>query len=182
MVLTLAGVVIAVAGIVALSHLSAIRKSLETLARQGQTPLRPARSEEVSGRILPLEPTPAPPEPVYRPVVVVPPPPAPPPPPPAMQRPRYEEASEQAPPASRPTTVSPPAPPPPAPVHQTLFEEPEPAVEEAPAPPPSRPATTSPPPPPPPAEPGRSRMPTIIGIVVLVAAIGFLIFVVLYTK
>jgi hypothetical protein len=188
LVLTLSVVVVAITVVVAVSHLSAIRKSLEELARQGRMPVQPARSEVASERAQTADEAPSQPQPIYRPVIVSPPPsPAP------VQRARFVEVSEQAAPASRPAIVSPPQSV--APVEPTRFGEAReqvPLVEEIPeqawppreaadqTPPIFRPATVSPPPAP--AEAGPSRMPTIIGIVVLVLAIAFLVFAVLYTK
>jgi hypothetical protein len=186
LVLTLAGVAVAVTLVIVASHLSAIRKSLEALAKQGPMPAQLARPEEASGQVLPpAEVAPQTP-PVYRPVIVSPsPPPAP------VEPLRFEEVPEPVFPGSGPEIISPATPPA---MQQTRFEEasqrvvpieqaPEPAVvaEEAAAqtPPAYSAATVTAVPP---AEPARSRMPTIIGIVVLVVAIAALAFVVLYTK
>lgn len=176
----LVGIVVAVILLVALLQLIAIRKSLETLVRQRQMPVRQPRFEEAPEQVLPAS----------RPVIV-----SPPPPPPApLRQPRFEEAPERVQPASRPVIVSPP-PPPPEPLQHTAFgEAPEQFVlteevaepaqpgEEVPQQPPAyRPATVSSPPPEP-AQPKTSHMATIIGIVVLVFAVGFLIFMIVYTK
>jgi hypothetical protein len=184
----LAGVVIAIACLIALGQLVAIRKALEALVKQGQMPAHPARPAAVSSQSLPpagVAATQTPP--VYRPVVV-----SPPPPPVPVEPLRFEEAPEPVFPDSGPAIVSPASPS--VTVQETRFEEasqrvlpieqaPQPAVvaEEAPAQtsPAYSPATVSAAQP---AEPTRSRMPTIIGIVVLVVAIGALVFVVLYTK
>jgi hypothetical protein len=187
LVLAASGVVIAIALLVALAYLSAIRKSLEALVTQSRVPLQPARSEAASGHILPLEEAPpAPTPPVSRPVLVST------PPPPPTEPLRFEEAPEPVFAEPDPEIVSPP--PAPAPAPAPRFEESAQrelpieevpkqvvATQQVPAPPPPAysPAPVSAPPP---AEPARSRMPTIIGIVVLVVAIAFLVFVVLYTK
>jgi hypothetical protein len=188
LVLALAGIVVAITLLVALGQLVAIRKALEALVKQGRMSAPPARPEEASGQILPsAEVAPAQTPPVYRPVIV-----SPPPPPAPVEPLRFEEAPEPVFPESGPAIVSPAQSP--APVQEMRFEEasqrvlpieeaPEQVVvaAEAPAqtPPAYSPATVSAAMP---AEPTRSRMPTIIGIVVLVFAIGFLVFVVLYTK
>jgi hypothetical protein len=183
----LAGIVVAITLLVALSQLVAIRKALEALAKQGRMPAQPARPEAASGEILPsAEVAPAQTPPVYRPVIV-----SPPPPPAPVEPLRFEEAPEPVFPESGPAIVSPATSPavqrpPSKEASQRVLpieEAPEQAVvaEEASAqtPPAYSAATFNAAPP---AEPARSRMPTIIGIVVLVFAIGFLVFVVLYTK
>jgi hypothetical protein len=188
LVLPLAGVVVAVTLLVALGQLVAIRKALEALVKQGRMPAQPARPEAASGQILAsAEVAPAETPPVYRPVIV-----SPPPPPAPVEPLRFEEAPEPVFPESGPAIVSPATPP--APVQEVRFEEasqrvlpieqaPEPAViaGQAPGqiPPAYSPANVSAVPP---AEPTRSRMPMIIGIVVLVFAIAALAFVVAYTK
>jgi hypothetical protein len=186
LVLTLAGVVVAITLLVALGQLVAIRKALEALAKQGRMPAQPARSEAASGQIVPpAEVAAAQTPPAYRPAIVSPPPPAP------VEPLRFEEVPEPVFPESATAIVSPATPPA---MQQTRFEEasqrvlpieqaPEQSVvaEEAPAqtPPAYSPATVSAALP---AEPTKSRMPTIIGIAVLVLAIAALVFVVLYTR
>jgi len=181
LVLTLAGVVVAITLVVAVAHLSAIRKSLEALVQQGRMPVQ-ARREEALGDVLPSEPAPEQSWPASRPAVV-----SPPPPPPApVERTRFA-GPEQVVPINRPAVINPPPPPP---VEQARFEEApqQPRMQEAPdqvppteeAEPAYGPATVSPPLIP--AEPKTSRLPVVIGIVVLVCAIGFLAFLVLYTK
>ncbi len=179
LVLTLAGVVVAITLVVAVAHLSAIRKALETLVQQGRMPVQ-ARREEALGDVLPSERAPEQSWLASRPAVVSPPPAAP------VERTRFA-APEQVVPINRPAVVNPPPPPP---VEQARFEEApqQPRMQEAPdqvlpteeAEPAYAPATVSPPLIP--AEPKASRLPVLIGIVVLVCAIGFLAFLVLYTK
>jgi len=188
LVLALAVAVVAITLIVAVSHLSAIRKSLQELVRQGRMAVQPARSALAPEQTQGAEEVASQPQPIYRPVIVSPPPaPAP------VERTRFEEVPEEAPARSRPMVVSPP--PPPAPLEPTHFgEAPEPPLldeeipERALSPeevadqtvPSDRPEKVNPSQPSAEAKP--SRMPTIVGIVVLVLAIGFLVFVVLYTK
>ena len=185
LVLTLAVVVVAVTLLVALGQLLAIRKALEALVRQGRMPAQ-VQPAEVSGQILPsAETASSETPPIYRPVVVSSPPPAPAP----VEPLRFEEVPEPAFPENATAIASPPSPP--APIQQTRSEEaaqrvlpieaPRQVVAETPAP--STPvyaatATSTAPP----AEPTRSRLPIIIGIAFLVFAIGFLAFMVLYTK
>jgi hypothetical protein len=186
LVLTLAGVVVAVILAVALGQLVAIRKSLDALVRQGRMPAQPARPEEASGQIFSSpQAAPAQTPPVYRPVIVSPPPPAP------VEPLRFEEVPEPVFPENATAIVSPP----PSPtVQQTRSEEASQRVlpiEQAPEPVAVAEEASAQTPPDHssvaasaalPAEPTRSRMPTIIGIVVLVLAIAALVFVVLYTK
>ena len=192
LVLTLASVVVAIALVVALGHLSAIRKSLETLVAQRRMPAQQTRDEVASDQAQPAEEAPAQdPPPIYRPVIVTPPPP---PPPVPIQQTRFEAAREEVMPAGAPAIVSPP--PPPVPVQKTRFEaasEQAPPAEEIPdqglsaevssewARPAESPETANLEPPTP-AAPRPSRLPVVIGIIVLLGAIGFLAFLVLYTK
>ncbi|MGO9519383.1 MAG: hypothetical protein ACLPND_20295 [Candidatus Korobacteraceae bacterium] len=188
LVLTLASVVVAIALVVALGHLSAIRKLLETLVAQRRMPAQQTRYEVASDQAQPPEEAPAQdPPPIYRPVIVSPPAPVP------VQQPRFEEARAQVMPASAPAIVNPP--PSPAPAQQTRFEAAEqapPAEEMTPEGLPAEvgsgwagsaesPATADLEPPALVA-PRTSRLPVIIGIVVLLAAIAFLAFLVIYTK
>ncbi len=188
LVLTLAVAVVAITLIVAVSHLSAIRKSLQELARQGRMAVQPARSALAPERTQAAEEVASQPQPIYRPVVV-----SPPPAPALIERTRFEEVPEEAPARSRPMVVSPPPPPPPlepthfgeAPEQPLLDEEiperalsPEEVADQT--VPSDRPEMVNPSQPSAEAKP--SRLPTIIGIVVLVLAVGFLVFVVLYTK
>src|SRR5271165_1689235 len=127
LVLTLASVVVAIALVVALGHLSAIRKLLETLVAQRRMPAQQTRYEVASDQVQSPEEAPAQgPQPIYRPVIV-----SPAPAPVPVQQPRFEEARAQVMPPSTPAIVNLA---PPAPIQQTRFEAPEqaPPAEEIP--------------------------------------------------
>src|SRR5271166_2246815 len=159
LVLTLASVVVAIALVVAVGHLSAIRKLLETLVAQRRMPAQQTRYEVASDQAQPPEEAPAQgPQPIYRPVIVSPPPaPAP------VQQTRFE-APEQAPPAEEIPPQRVPA--------EVASDWARPA--ESPA--------TADLEPPALVAPRTSRLPVVIGIIVLLGAIAFLAFLVIYTK
>jgi hypothetical protein len=174
-----AGVVIAVTLIVLAMQLGAIRRVLQALLEQRAMLAAPRREEAFVNRASWAEQAPEQPLPERRPERVHPPPPAPAP-------------QERVMPASAPAITS--QPPPPAPIEPMRFEDPplEPPLPEGVAEqtasayeaemPPAESAATASPQKPIPAEPKASRLPVVIGIVVLVCAIGFLAFLLLYTK
>lgn len=180
----LVGIVIAITLVVALFQLVAIRKLLEKLLQQSRIPATQPRAGMASERALWTEaPEQASPE---RRLEIV----SPPSPPQA----RFEAAREQVMPAVAPAILSPP--PPAAPVQQPRFgvvPEQAPSAEEIPdqGPPaeavsdwarPAESPATADLEPPVLAAPRPSRLPVIIGIIVLLGAIGFLAFLVIYTK
>jgi len=174
----LVGMLVAIILIIALFQLFAIRKSLERLVNQRQTPFQQARSD-AEDQFLPASRG-----------AMVSPPTAPPP----IQQARFEEVAQQTPPVSRLAVAGPP--PPPVPVQQMRREEVSgqlPLGEEAAEPTlrskessgealPTYSTPTASPQPSAPTQPKVNRLPLLIGIVVMVFAVGFLIFMILHSK
>jgi hypothetical protein len=153
----LLGIILAVILLVAVLQLAAIRKSLEKLLEQRQMPAMQPRAELASERALWTE-APEQASPERRLEIVSP------PPPPAPIQPRFEAASVQAPPAEEIPSQGLPA----EVVPDTARPADSPATADL-----EPPALES---------PRASRLPTVIGIIVLLGAIAFLAFLVLYTK